>query len=180
MKRFPLPPALLALMTAASIVTMAQTQTNNDVTAGAAAPPVARKVPHTTTVHGTTLTDDYFWMRDKKNPEVISYLQAENAYTAAFMKPTEGLQEKLYKEMLSRIKETDTNVPYPLGGYLYYTRTEQGKQYATYARRKGQMSAPEEVLPLLRKDGPGAGPKPPDTRQHGRRQSPGLCAGVEV
>ena len=144
MKRFPLPPALLALMTAASIVTMAQTQTNNDVTAGAAAPPVARKVPHTTTVHGTTLTDDYFWMRDKKNPEVISYLQAENAYTAAFMKPTERLQEKLYKEMLSRIKETDTNVPYPLGGYLYYTRTEQGKQYPTFARRKGSMSAPEK------------------------------------
>src|SRR5205085_9417757 len=80
------------------------------------------------------------------NPEVISYLEAENAYTAALMKPTERLQEKLYKEMLSRIKETDTNVPYPLGGYLYYTRTEQGKQYATYARRKGQMSAPEEVL----------------------------------
>jgi oligopeptidase B len=85
-------------------------------------------------------------MRDKKNPEVISYLQAENAYTVAWMKPTEALQEKLYKEMLSRIKETDTNVPYSLGGYLYYTRTEQGKQYPTFARRKGTMSAPEEVI----------------------------------
>ena len=146
MRRFPLPLALVALMIPASIPTMAQTQTNNNLTAGAAAPPVAKKTPHTTEVHGTTLRDDYFWMRDKKNPEVISYLEAENAYTAAVMKPTQSLQDRLYKEMLSRIKETDTNVPYPLGGYLYYTRTEQGKQYATYARRKGQMSAPEEVL----------------------------------
>ena len=149
MKRFPLPTALLALaalITTAHILTMAQTQTNNNVTATAAAPPVAKKIPHTTTIHGTTLSDDYFWMRDKKNPEVISYLEAENAYTAALMKPTERLQEKLYKEMLSRIKETDQNVPYPLGGYLYYTRTEQGKQYPTFARRKGSMSAPEEVL----------------------------------
>jgi oligopeptidase B len=137
--------ALLALATV-SILTMGQTQTDTDLKAGAAAPPVAKKIPHTTTVHGTTLTDDYFWMRDKKNPKVISYLQAENAYTAAVMKPTEALQEKLYKEMLSRIKETDTNVPYYLGGYLYYTRTEQGKQYPTFARRKGTMSAPEEVL----------------------------------
>jgi oligopeptidase B len=93
-----------------------------------------------------TLSDDYFWMRDKKNPEVIAYLEAENAYTDAMTKSTAALQEKLYKEMLSRIKETDTNVPYPMGGYLYYTRTEAGKQYATWARRKGSMSAPEEVL----------------------------------
>ena len=63
------------------------------------------------TVHGTKLSDDYFWMRDKKNPEVISYLEAENAYTDAMTKQTAALQERLYKEMLSRIKETDTNVP---------------------------------------------------------------------
>jgi oligopeptidase B len=125
---------------------MAQTQTDNNISPGAGVPPVAKKIPHTTEVHGTTLRDDYFWMRDKKNPEVISYLEAENAYTAAVMKPTEGLQERLYKEMLSRIKETDTNVPYREGGYLYYTRTEQGKQYPTFARRKGSMSTPEEVL----------------------------------
>src|SRR5436305_12183872 len=150
MKRFPLPLALMAL--AALIIpahtrTMAQTQTNSTLATGASAPPVARKITHTTTVHGTTLTDDYFWMRDKKNPEVISYLQAENAYTAAFMKPTEALQERLYKEMLSRIKETDTNAPYALGGYLYYTRTEQGKQYPTFARRKGSMSAAAAAPP---------------------------------
>lgn len=121
-------------------------QTTDTLATGAATPPVAKKIPHTMIVHGTTLSDDYFWMRDKKNPEVISYLEAENAYTAAVMKPTEGFQEKLYRELLSRIKETDQNVPYRQGGYLYYTRIEQGKQYQTYARRKGSMSAPEEVL----------------------------------
>ena len=136
---------LLALLAFTFAKTMAQTTTTT-TTDGAPAPPVAKKVPHTTNVHGMTLSDDYFWMRDKKNPEVISYLEAENAYTDAMMKSTAALQEKLYKEMLSRIKETDQNVPYPLDGYLYYTRTEQGKQYPTYARRKGSMSAPEEVL----------------------------------
>jgi oligopeptidase B len=119
---------------------MAQTQTD------APAPPVAKKIPRTSTVHGTILSDDYFWMRDKKNPEVISYLEAENAYTAAIMKPTEPLQAKLYTEMLARIKQTDQNVPYRDGGYFYYTRIEEGKQYSTYARRKGSMTAPEEVL----------------------------------
>jgi oligopeptidase B len=119
-------------------------QTNNAT--APPAPPVAKKIARTSTVHGTTLSDDYFWMRDKKNPEVISYLEAENAYTAAVMKPTEEFQERLYKEMLSRIKQTDTNVPYRDGGYLYYTRTDEGKQYVTYARRKGSMDAPEEVL----------------------------------
>lgn len=136
---FPATLVLLALLPVAYVKTMAQTD-------NAAAPPVAKKIPRTVTVHGTTLSDDYFWMRDKKNPEVIKYLEAENAYTDAQTKHTAALQEKLYKEMLSRIKETDTNVPWPQGGYLYYTRTEAGKQYATWARRKGSMSAPEEVL----------------------------------
>ena len=140
MKRlFPPGLVLLALLSVAYVKTMAQTD-------NAPAPPVAKKIPRTVNVHGTTLSDDYFWMRDKKNPEVIKYLEAENAYTDALTKNTAALQEKLYKEMLSRIKETDTNVPWPLGGYLYYTRTEAGKQYATWARRKGSMSAPEEVL----------------------------------
>ncbi len=130
---------LLMLLALSQIKTMAQTD-------NAPAPPVAKKITRTTTVHGMTLSDDYFWMRDKKNPEVITYLEAENAYTDAMMKPTAALQEKLYKEMLSRIKETDQQVPYMSGGYLYYTRTEAGKQYAVWARRKGTMSAPEEVL----------------------------------
>ncbi len=145
MRRLTLPALLLAAVIPAGMMTMAQTQTNG-AAAQPPAPPVAKKVPRTIEVHGTKLSDDYFWMRDKKNPEVIAYLEAENAYTDALTKGTAELQERLYKEMLSRIKETDTNVPWPLGGYLYYTRTEQGKQYPTYARRKGQMSAPEQVL----------------------------------
>ncbi|MDT5294106.1 MAG: oligopeptidase, partial [Acidobacteriota bacterium] len=155
MKRITLLPVLPALIITTGILTMAQTQTNNATTqtnnaattaAGMIAPPVAKKIPHTSNVHGVTLSDDYFWMRDKKNPEVISYLEAENAYTAEAMKPTAEMQDRLYKEMLARIKETDTNVPYRLGGYLYYTRTEQGKQYPVFARRKGEMTAPEEIL----------------------------------
>jgi oligopeptidase B len=143
MKRLTLPALLLAAVIPTGILTMAQTQTNGSAPP---APPVAKKVSRTSEVHGVKLSDDYFWMRDKKNPEVISYLEAENAYTDAMTKGTAELQERLYKEMLSRIKETDTNVPWPLGGYLYYTRTEQGKQYLTYARRKGTMDAPEQVL----------------------------------
>jgi oligopeptidase B len=75
---------------------------------------VAKKAPKTTEINGRTMVDNYYWLRDKKNPEVKAYLEAENAYTDAVMKPTEGLQKKLYDEMLSRIKETDIEVPYNL------------------------------------------------------------------
>jgi oligopeptidase B len=109
-------------------------------------PPVAKKVPKTTEINGRELVDNYFWLRDKQNPEVAAYLQAENAYTNAVMKPTEGLQKKLYDEMLSRIKETDVEVPYKEGNYFYYTRTEAGKQYSIYCRKKGSLDAPEELL----------------------------------
>ncbi len=110
------------------------------------APPVAKKAPKVTDINGRKLVDNYFWLRDKPNPEVKAYLESENAYTEAVMKPTEPFQKKLYDEMLSRIKETDVDVPYPEGQYLYYTRTEAGKQYPIYCRRKGSMEAPEEVL----------------------------------
>jgi oligopeptidase B len=139
------PAALLLALLITTGITMAQTQTDNTA-AAPSAPPVAKKIPRSVEVHGTKLSDDYFWMRDKKNPEVISYLEAENAYTAAMTKQTAELQERLYKEMLSRIKQTDANVPYRLGEYLYYTRTEEGKQYQVFARRKGSMDAPEQVL----------------------------------
>jgi oligopeptidase B len=109
-------------------------------------PPVAKKIPKTTKIHGDTLVDDYFWLREKSNPEVINYLKAENDYTAAVMKPTAALQETLYNEMLARIKETDLSVPYPKDGYLYYTRTEQGKQYPIYCRKKGTQRGKEETL----------------------------------
>src|SRR5947209_90247 len=92
-------------------------------------PPVAKKDPHVTEINGRKLVDNYFWLREKENPEVRAYLEAENVYTDAVMKPTEAFQKKLYDEMLSRVKETDVEVPYREGEYFYYTRTEAGKQY---------------------------------------------------
>jgi oligopeptidase B len=108
--------------------------------------PVAKKVPFETKIHGYTLKDDYFWMREKADPEVIKHLEAENAYTEAVMAPTRELQETLYKEMLGRIKQTDLSVPSRTGGYWYYSRTEEGKQYPYMCRRKGTMEGPEELL----------------------------------
>jgi oligopeptidase B len=110
------------------------------------APPTAKKVPNVTEVNGHKLVDNYYWLRDKANPEVKAYLESENAYTDSVMKPTEPLQKRLYDEMLGRIKETDVEVPYKKGDYFYYTRTEAGKQYPIRCRRKGSMDAPEEVL----------------------------------
>jgi len=117
-----------------------------DTSAPLPTPPVAKKEPKVTEINGHKLVDNYYWMRDKKNPDVRAYLEAENAYTDAVMKPTEQLQKKLYKEMLSRIKETDVEVPYKEGGYFYYSRTEAGKQYPIRCRKKGSLDAPEEVL----------------------------------
>jgi oligopeptidase B len=109
-------------------------------------PPVAKKVPHITEVNGHKMEDNYFWLREKPNPEVRAYLEAENAYTDAVMKPTEAFQKKLYDEMLGRIKETDVEVPYKEGEYFYYTRTEAGKQYGIRCRKKGSMDGAEEMV----------------------------------
>lgn len=109
-------------------------------------PPMAEKKSKTTKIHGETMVDNYFWLREKTNPEVISYLETENAYTDSLMKPTEALQEQLYKEMVGHIKETDTSVPYRYGNYFYYTRTEQGKQYPIFCRKQGSLEAKEEVI----------------------------------
>ncbi len=108
-------------------------------------PPVAKKAPHTVTIHGEKLVDNYYWLRNKDSKDVLAFLNAENAYTEAVMKPTQALQEKIYKEMLGRIKQTDLSVPWPEGGYLYYTRTEEGKQYTIHCRKKGPQGK-EEVL----------------------------------
>jgi len=116
-----------------------------------AAPPAAKKVPHVTKIHGYTLADDYFWMRDKSNPDVIKHLEAENAYTDETMAHTKTLQETLYKEMLGRIKQTDLSVPSRIGDYFYYSRTEEGKQYPYMCRRKGTMEGTEEILLDLNK-----------------------------
>jgi oligopeptidase B len=109
-------------------------------------PPVAAKRPHSISIHGQTWTDNYFWLRERNNPEVIAYLEAENAYLAAMMAHTADLQETLYQEMRGRIKETDLTVPYPKGEYLYYDRTEEGKQYPIYCRKPLSAAAEEEVL----------------------------------
>jgi oligopeptidase B len=109
-------------------------------------PPMADKKPKTTNIHGETLVDDYFWLREKTNPAVMAHLQAENAYAETVMKPTAPLQEKLYNEMLSHIKQTDVNVPYRWGSYFYYTRTEEGKQYSIFCRKRGSLEAPEEIV----------------------------------
>jgi len=109
-------------------------------------PPVAKKQPKEMTLHGDTRIDNYFWLREKDNPEVIQHLEAENAYTEAVMADTKQLQEQLFQEMKSRVKETDQSAPVRENGYLYYSRTEEGKQYSIYCRRKGDMNAPEEVV----------------------------------
>ena len=110
------------------------------------APPVARVERNETTLYNRTLVDDYAWLREKTSPEVIAYLDAENAYTNAVMKPTEALRQTLYEEMVSHIKETDESVPFREGDYLYYSRTEQARQYPIYCRKKGTVEAPEEVI----------------------------------
>jgi len=97
-------------------------------------------------LHGDRRVDHYAWLRHKESPEVIAYLEAENAYTDALMKPTEGFQEKLYQEMLRRILQTDLSVPYRLRGYHYFTRTEEGKQYALHCRRRDTEGSQEELL----------------------------------
>jgi oligopeptidase B len=108
--------------------------------------PMTEKKPKTTNIHGVTLVDDYFWLREKTNPAVMAHLKAENDYADAMMKPTSQLQEKLYNEMLSHIKQTDTNVPYRWGNYFYYTRTVEGMQYPIFCRKRGSVDAPEEIV----------------------------------
>src|SRR3989442_11084005 len=118
-------------------------ETSADVTPK---PPVARRDPVEHLLHGDRRVDHYAWLRRKENAEVIAYLEAENAYTDAILKPTEVFQERLYQEMLGRILQTDLSVPYRLRGYLYFTRTEQGKQYALHCRRRDAEGAAEELL----------------------------------
>jgi oligopeptidase B len=110
------------------------------------AAPVAPKKQHQDVRHGVTVADDYFWLRDRSHPEVFNYLQAENAYTAEVTKPLQPFLDKLYVEMLGRIKQTDLSAPVRRGRYLYYSRTEEGKQYPIQCRRKDSIEAPEEVL----------------------------------
>lgn len=120
-------------------------------------PPVAEKVPHEIKANGIARTDNYYWMklsddqknaatRDEQTQKVIGYLEQENEYLRAKMMHTEGLQEKLYKEIVGRIKQTDESVPYKDNGYWYYTRYQEGQEYPIYCRKKGTLESAEEVL----------------------------------
>src|SRR5882762_994458 len=148
MRKHLAPLMLLVLFTliSAFIPNRAALAQSNGEGAAPPKPPMAEKKTKTTNIHGETLVDDYFWLREKSNPAVIAYLESENAHTEAVMKPSAAFQEKLYKEMVGHIKETDSSVPYRWGNYFYYTRTEQGKQYPTYCRKLGSVDAKEEVI----------------------------------
>jgi oligopeptidase B len=109
-------------------------------------PPIAQPQPQVLSLHGDDRVDSYYWLRDRENPEVIAYLEAENEYAKAIMSPTESCQKQLYDEMLGRIQETDLSVPVFHGGYYYYTRTEAGKAYPIHCRKQGSLEAVETIL----------------------------------
>src|SRR5277367_6799479 len=109
-------------------------------------PPVAEKKHTEKPINGAVLVDDYAWLRNRSDPKVHAYLEAENAYAEQFTAGEKPLWDKLYNETLSHIKQTDTSVPYRKHGYWYYTRTEEGKQYPVLCRKKETLSAPEEIM----------------------------------
>ncbi len=114
----------------------------------APAPPVAPRMEHREVRHDATVEDNYFWLRDASNPEVIKYLEAENAYTESMTRDIQPFQEALYKEMLGHIKQTDLSVPQRRGDFYYYSRTEEGKQYPIQCRKKGADGKEEVLLDL--------------------------------
>lgn len=109
-------------------------------------PPDVKQIPKELTIHGDTRIDNYYWLNERENPEVIAYLEAENNYTKTILKPTKQLQDKLFAELKGRIKESDESVPYKSNGYFYYNRFEAGKEYPIYCRKKESLDAPEEVM----------------------------------
>ena len=108
--------------------------------------PLATKKPKELTIHGVTRTDPYYWLNERENPEVIDYLTAENQYTDTLLAHTKAFQEKLYNELVGRVKQTDMSVPYKDNGYYYITRYEEGQEYPIHSRRKGTMESNEEIL----------------------------------
>jgi oligopeptidase B len=108
--------------------------------------PIAKVQPEKLEIHGDTRIDNYHWLNQREDPEVISYLEAENEYTAAMLAHTEDLQQVLFDEFKERIKQTDMSVPYKLDDYYYYSRTEEGREYPVYCRKKGSLDAAEEIL----------------------------------
>jgi oligopeptidase B len=136
----------LALSVWAPALVAAQQAGTASPAAPALAPPVAAVRPHRFEEHGTVRTDPYYWLRERSNPEVIKYLEDENAYTKAVMAHTEPLQERLYEELKGRVLQNDQSVPFRQGGYFYYTRLVDGKNYPIYARKRGSLTSPEEIL----------------------------------
>ena len=130
------------LLVLCTVPTFAQTSTSTP----SPQPPVAKKVHVEKPINGSVLVDDYGWLKERQNPEVLAYLNAENAYAEAVTAPVKSLAAKLYTETLSHIKQTDTAVPHRKNGYWYYSRTEDGKQYPILCRKKGTLEAPEEVM----------------------------------
>ena len=108
--------------------------------------PVANKVPKELSIHNDTRLDDYYWMNDREDSEVIAHLEKENAYYNQLTAHTKDFQIGLFEEMKSRIKEDDSSVPYKQNGYWYVTRYETGKEYPIYSRHKGTLDAPEEII----------------------------------
>lgn len=128
---------LIALLVATALPAGAQTPSD---------PPMAKKQPVDLTTHGITRSDPYYWLREREDPEVIAYLNAENAFTAEQMAHLQGLEGHLFEEMVGRIKQDDSSVPYRDNGYWYYTRYEEGQEYPIYARKKGSLDAEEQIL----------------------------------
>lgn len=108
--------------------------------------PLAEKIAKTLSIHNDNRVDEYYWLRDRENPKVIEYLNAENAFRESEMKHTEELQGQLFEEIKARIKQDDSSVPYHKNGYWYYVRFEEGKEHPIYCRKKGSLSAEEEIL----------------------------------
>ncbi|CAA6825835.1 MAG: Protease II (EC, partial [uncultured Sulfurovum sp.] len=109
-------------------------------------PPKAKKIPKTLSKHNHERIDNYYWLNDRENSEVIDYLNAENAYTKEQLKPTEALQKELYDEMIAKIVKDDSSVPYEMNGYWYYARYEDGKDYPIYCRKKEKLESDEIII----------------------------------
>ncbi len=136
----------LAFATLTPAVLVAQQAPTAAATAPALSPPVAAVRPHRFDEHGNVRIDQYYWLKDRSNPEVIKYLDDENAYTKAVMAHTQTLQDRLYEELKGRVLQNDQSVPFREGNYFYYTRLVEGKNYPIYARKRGSVSASEEIM----------------------------------
>ena len=112
-----------------------------------AQPPIARRVPHVLSLHGDDRTDDWYWLRERDDPEVIAYLEAENAYADAVLDPLEPLRDAIFEEIKSRVQETDESAPVAEGPWEYTSRTAEGSQYAIHCRRpRGEGPESAEVV----------------------------------